>query len=570
MIRPLIVSAVVLSSAAAFAADLSPRDLLPPGAAVVVELNQPARLYSHPVVRGAWREIEGSAELQRRIDAPEFDRIRQVKALLESAGGGDWLTAVDRLTTGGVAIALSARPGAGPDATLVVVSSDADLLRKAVDEFQNYLLARVPADKRPAALPTEMYRDVTCIRAGDAGFAIVGKAFLAATRIEVLRAAIDRLKASEFRSQPTENAALPLAQVRLDLAAMRQNSDISKALALPADDIGRVFVLGGWIDLLKRAETLTAGVSLGEKSIDLRLQLPAPRDQMTPGLNGFFASRDDARARPPLRIPGLIASASWYRDYGALWAGRNEVLTEAALKRLEEGNATAGKQLETVGARFLPSELLSELGPHFRIIAARQTQSVYNVDLPDKLPAAAILIELRSEAARQKLQPVLKFVGLIGAAVNNRMAMHTEKHKGFELASLRSREDADAQYRINRIRYQFSPTWGFARNHFLVGSTTEIVRQAIDALEAEAEHPGDQPSPFTTGMQLLSAREAAAALTDYRTALLDATTLNDGLSRSEAGHELDVLTRAIAALGTLSLQSGWIEKQFELRLRIGD
>src|SRR5690606_38906291 len=44
-----------------------------------------------------------------------------------------------------------------------------------------------------------------------------------------------------------------LLSVDVDLEQFRKLPAVAKGLALPSDDIGRVFALGGWIDLLRRA-----------------------------------------------------------------------------------------------------------------------------------------------------------------------------------------------------------------------------------------------------------------------------------------------------------------------------
>ena len=543
-------------------AELAPQRLIDAKALLVMTSERPMQGWTHPLVASLREILLQSREIQGRLEAPEADRLRQAKRLIEDASGKPWHEALDLLTRDGVALSVAGKPGASPDVTLAFRANDEAFLHKTLKDLQSRLLERLPANRRPAMLPTETWRDFVVTRVGDAAYGVSGRVVVVANRFDVLKAAIDR---SQDAPAETVDSPKSLLHVRVDLATLRENRDYMKGIASPSDDIGRVAFLEGWLETLRQASHVTLDVAGIDERFEAMLTFHGASDG---GAGAPEARKPASRVLPPLRLPETIASLSWEHDFASLWNARKALLTPEALKRLEEGDEKAAKQLEVVGARFRPSELAALMGSHFRVVVARQSETVYPIQLDEKLPAAVIIVDVK-EGFRDKLNPVLKFAGLIGAADNNRMDTHVEKHKGIELTSLRTRGD-DAQYKTNRIRYQFSPTWGFAHGHFLVGSTTEVARQAIDTLEAELKRPtSEATSAVRRGEQVISGAGAADAVNDFGRAFRDGTVLNNGLTTDDAQHELDVLTQTLRSLGELRVSTFLQDQSVNVKLTIG-
>lgn len=549
-------------------ADLRPRQLLPAKAALIVEVESVGNVLRHPLVRDGWAALSRSSEVQRQMTRPEFDRVDRLRTLLKG-DQEDWIAGLSRLTQGGAAFSLVGGNGTPPEAMFVLRATDEATLRKTLDAAQAAALERIPAERRPARIPSEPYRGIPCYTVGEVRYAHIRQWLLASNRPKALHAAIDRLMDGPTPSPRPEN--LPEAKVELDLAAWRSLPEVGKALEIPTDDAGRIFALAGWIDLLRRADRATAELRVNGPALELVVGLDAGRTGATPGLAGFFATESQQRAAPPLVVPELIASFSWSRDYAAMWRGRSSVLTDSAREKVDEGDAMSRRQLEVVGGRFTLSELVSHLGTRFRFVAARQKSSAYRkVELSDKLPAAAICVDLRDEKFQELVQPLLRFAGLIAAADGRRMVTQIDRHRQSTLTSFRWREDAETQARGGRIRYQFSPTYAFAHRHFVVGTTTEIVTQLIDALEEEAlQRPADVAEGVTE-QSLVSARQLGAALADFRGALETSSVLESGLPPNLASNDLNALVQALEAVGMVR-STLWIEdRRFEAKLTVGE
>ena len=86
------------------------------------------------------------------------------------------------------------------------------------------------------------------------------------------------------------------------------------------------------------------------------------------GLRGFFASEASESAPPLLHPIGMIFSAGWFRDYQKLWDARSELVNSELVRRLDAANERARSE----GLRVGISDLVKWIGPHFRIVAARQ------------------------------------------------------------------------------------------------------------------------------------------------------------------------------------------------------
>jgi hypothetical protein len=558
-----VVGLLTLFATGARAAELAPDRMIDPKALVVMTSEQPMSVWAHPLVVSLREILLQSREIQGRLEAPEADRFMQAKRLIEDASGKPWHEALDRLTQNGVALSVVGKPGSPPDITLAFKANDEAFLEKTLKGLQSRLLERLPADRRPASLPTENYRTFVCTRLGEAAYGVSGKLVVVANRFDILKAAIDRSE-----SPPAEDAVKPsksLLHLRIDMEALRANQDYAKGIATPSDDIGRVAFLEGWLATLRHARQVTLDVATINERFEAMLTFHGTDGGRGDGLETHKSS---TRMLDELQLPQTIATLSWEHDFASLWNARKTLLTPEALKRLEEGDEQGGKQLEVVGARFRPSELAALMGSHFRLVVARQSETVYPIELTEKLPAAVIMVNVK-DGFREKLNPVLKFAGLIGAADNNRMDTHVEKYQGVELTSLRTRGD-DAQYKTNRIRYQFSPTWGFAHGHFLVGSTTEVVRQAIDALEAESKgSPCGATAEVGRGLQVVSGAGAADAVNDFGRAFRDGTVLNNGLTTDDAQHEQDVVTKALRSLGELRVFTFLRDQSVNVKLTIG-
>lgn len=540
------------------------RAFLPKSDPVRVELPQGAEVLKHPLAAGLLATLQKSTQWETIEATPQFDRLRLLGQLIAKSTGEDWQTGLRKLTAGGVAVSFA--PGKKPGITAVIAASDEATLKRFLQTVKQHARSRLPEPQRSRVYRTVRRDGREITRIGPAAYAVVGNRLVVASTEKRLLDALTRAAKSPKQTAGKRKA---YARVSIDVAAIRKTPGLAKGLKLPAKDAGGIAILGGWLDLLRKGDRITAEVVPDGESLEIRVRSTAKRTNTTPGLTGYFTDGQRKKIAPLLRLPNTIYAASWYRDYRALWNGRAKLLTAEGRKKLEEGNQTIQQPLSVIGARALPSRAFSLLGTRFRAVVVRQDKPEYDVELASRLPAAGLAIELRDETAFQtEVVPLFRGVSLILTLGQQKMLLHKEKHNGADLAGLKFRSNSAAASQGNRIRFNFAPTYAVARKHLLVGSTPTIVRQMIDEIDRQSrEHAS--VTTTATEMQRLSLTEAARAVREFGSTLILAGTFTAGLSVAEAKQELDLFTGNLESVGEITTEAGFDKHGFLYRVHIG-
>lgn len=568
-----VLTAGLPSSAETADAESINRRLLPEDGVVVVELRNPAAALEHPLVQKLWRDAAGSRELKRVLGSPDFDRARHVVRMVEQATGLPWQKAFEKLTSGGVAA--SFQPGQHGRLSLVVAADSAKTMRSSVKALREKLLEHVPEAYRNRVVVQANHRGRDYYRVGKAAYAVVGKRFLFDSTEAGLKKQLERLPGTgedNPASQPTA-AAVASLKLTLDLDAIRKAPGFRKTLKTPADNAGAVALLGGWLDLARRSPRIDVSLTLAGNAVDVVASVPVGAGNRPQEIAGFFATEEAGPAAPLLNPPRTIYSASWCRDYRALWESRRKLLTAKAARTMEEGDKRLQQQLSVIGAKTRFSTLFTELGTKFRVVVVRQEEHDYRVDLKSRFPAAAIAVKLRNESLfREQSESLFKAIGFLATVGEAKMLRRNSKYRGAEMSSLRFRDDRNSASKGNRIRFQFSPTYCIARGHVIAGSTPEVVRAVIDELhrlEAVESSPNSaSDGMLTTESQMLSLDEVAKALKDYRAPLVRALTLNLGLSLPESEKEVDVFAAMLSRMGQATARVSYDKNRFQYHVRI--
>lgn len=530
-----------------------------------LEIRHPMRLAEHQLAAEVWSHLSQSRQVQNRLASPEFDRVHQAIRFLEAATGVPWQTALEQLTAAGVVLTVeSAQP---PVADLVATAADAELLGRVHEFVREELRERVPAGRLDRILAESEHHGTKCYRLGDAHYALAGSRLIVASTAERLRERLDDLAAAAESFPGADGSKHAVLRARWNLERLREFPEFARNLALPSDDPGRTALLGGWFDLLRAGQALEATISLEAGSLAVAIRTDAAADDLEPGLRGFFATGED-RAAPLLDVPGAVYSASWYRDWGALWEARGELLQTDAREKLEKGNEDVRKQFSAFKIDFNPSELMSSLGPHFRVVLARQDSPIYDIELNERLPAGLLVIDLENEETfRAQATPLMRVVGLLTAFGRPGLLTRRADYRDAELTGLYYADDPNSAASGNRIRFNFNPTWTITRGHFLVGSTGEIVRNGIDALDRRARVGEDEPA--STEVQVVDLSAAGSALADFDEGIIRGSVFGNGWTVEEAESELAVLRRILETVGRVETRAGFSDGRFVYRVRIG-
>jgi hypothetical protein len=471
---------------------------------------------------------------------------------------------------------LSIKPGPPPQISLIIAGNDEQSVQRYVEGVYKLVQDRLAQAGQPAPpFLAHRYEGRAYGQFGPLFYAVADARLLVTNHEADLRTMLDRLSGKEAPAL-TGLAAIPAfdavgtgaaAMVAVDLQAVRQLPDVTRTLQLPSENPPMIVLVGGWMDLLRRSEYAIAGLKFDERDWELRFHFPAGRQNVTPGLTGFFAAEPGTHAAPLLQPADVFYSASWFRDYAALWNARSQLVNADVVKKLEQANTDMAT---TTGAPGF-AQIVQMLGPHFRVVACRQTELGYDVSLNEKLPTAAILVDLREEAAfRAKVLPNLQtFAAII--SIGNKLFSKKSSHAGADLYSLHFPADPKASRTGNRLRYNFEPTYTITRGHFILGSTAAIVRGTIAELDRLArETPGSaEDGSQITERQQLSLAKLVGPLQDFQEALVRQAVLEQGLTVDEAQQELNIVTRVLEIVDQLQVTARFGEREFEYHLRLG-
>jgi hypothetical protein len=519
------------------------------------------------VLKQVWAGVSQNPQLKAALETPEFQRVLAARDFFQTTTGQAWDAALSELTAGGVFLGVTPKPN--ERGTLIVTAANPEVWTR----LESAML-KVLENQGQQSPPSVNYQGIKAYRVEKSYIAIVGNRLVAASHEADGKRIIDQLLKQTAADQP--KASQPSITLHVDMETVLKIPGVNKAYQRPAEDAGQVALLGGWMDVLANTDRLTANLAWPENTGEIHLKLTANNVDASAPLPGFFVQSPSDSLAPLLDPPGTIYSASWFRDYAALWNQRAELLTKPVLEKMEKGDADVKQQFSVFGVSFTPSELFKQLGTQFRVVLARADKTEYRVELDNRLPQAAVCISLRDEQVfLAQAEPLSRAIGLITAFGEAKMLTKTSEHAQAKLKGLWFRDDEKAAGQGNRVRYNFNPTWTVAREHFILGSTRDIVAKVIDELDRQTADStkstaNSLASTRITDRQLLSFPQFGEALNDFREALLEGSALDRGLSLSDALTEFQLAKDALGALGRLTTQAAFTEQGFEYQIKIGE
>jgi hypothetical protein len=565
----LISCGLLFLSASLCAADPVPIDPLllkplPEGLVLQARIVDPERLAGHPLMQRIYSLLETSQEWQRTNQETtaliQFtESIGFIDRQLKTVGVEGGIRAIWQR---GALVAIG-EGGDDPPTGGVFLAKDDAAAKAFTDILQQWAETELGLKYEPVDID-----GTPVLAAGNLHVAVVGHRVAWANRAEAMRNVLQHMQAVPAEAIAASDPSL-LADVHVSLAAVRKNPDFAKGLEVPASDFGLLTFFGGWTDLLRRHERLSIGLHAGEgESVALRVGF---RESATPRpeeLKPFFAHQAEKIA-PPLHPPGTIQTFSWYRDYAGLWNNRRQLAQGPVVDKVEKGDEDAGKQLAVFGTSFRPSELISQLGPHFRIITTEQEKVPYDtVIVEDVLPAAVFVVDLRDEEKfRTMTAPFINLIGLIQGG-EQRVLTVREQYKGAQTTSFVYQEtDAEVRKRP-RDQYNFRVTGAITRGHFILGTTPGIVRAIIDELDQPRDaHP--DPGAFTE-RQHISFPSLSRQLGRMQSNAVRKIVLSTGWTVEKAEHEYRVALGLLSSLGEANVRLGDDKDGFGIEIVVGE
>ena len=552
--------------------------LLGPETLFYAEVSRPDALIDRAAA-GRFREyLRAIPGVRDALEGPDVRQFRDVVALVASRLDTNPEQGLRKLTKGGIVVGFEA---ADPPRIVVVVTPDDP---EFLDRTHETLLELARDDARgkgkPDPVTEEDYRDVTTYRLSDVeAHAIIDGRLVVANGESALEAVIDRMLDDGdrlvddpfFEARRPDDAPMAWAYARIDrLRAV----DPDRFGGGDEPDAGAVLLLGGWLDLLQTAPWASASWDWSDDRLAAELTIAGASEGRSEALARFFPPEGQG-ATTPIDFGGRLATINLWRDMGAIWELREELLPPEALQGLAQLDTFAG---QFFGGRDFGDSVLEPLGEQWQLVAADQDYEGMDPEPSLKVPAFALIVEIDADRPEfgQRLRVAFQsLLGLsnLGAAQSGAppLMLGSEISDGVAIATARYMpapgppEDPEAEV---HVRHNFSPSIAEVDGRFILASSTPLARTLIEAIRSAA------PRDSTDATLLMTADgPALAGLVDLnRERLILRNMLERGNDRAAAERDVAVLAGLLRYLGqgTLRVVDGAEASTLALEFALGD
>lgn len=553
-----------------WAAEQSPARLMPPAAVAYVEVTQADLLAEKALDPALLELLNRSQGVQKYYASEQYRQSLLGVALIEARMNAKWPRIVRDLA-GSLHFGFDAESNA---ALLILRAKNKETLAKLHATLVDLVELDATSKGKPSPVKSREYQGVTGWTFGDKEYhAVVDDLFLASNKQEGVMGLIDRLKdpslanligAADYAQAKAGIAAGQVAWGLLRMDAVRQAPKLQAALRKQSNNPLVELFVGGILETLKDTPVLTGGLHVQEDQWRLRFELP--RVSQSSELRNWFFAQPSAPA-VPLRPQGTIASLVMNRDVAGMWIARDELFDEATRAKLAQ--ADSGLGLYFAGRDF-GTQVLGEIGPEWQFVVARQQFGEGQPTPSIKLPAAALIVQLKQPDAFASTlllgyQKVIGLANLVGAEKGNpQLLLGGEDYQGVSISKATFLAPADLDNHAASIHYNASPSCARVGDRFIFGTTLGIVKSVLDAMKKSRQQA-------FSGQTLLwvDLHEAAAALDDNRPALVSQNMLKEGNSREEAEGEIGLLLTLLETIRNAGVQLKAENNSISLELTAG-
>jgi hypothetical protein len=525
-----------------------PARLIPNSAILYLEISQPEKVLDLATDQRLWEVLKRSEGVQKYLQSEDYRKLLQGVELFEARLGVTWEAGLRDVAGGRICVAFDPLAQAG---MLIVQARHAERLKKLNETLLELAETDAKNNGRESPVKSREYNGVTAWSLNNNAFhTILGDMLVACNKQEGIKFAIDQYQgggkntlaqapelSAARKAQAAEASQLAYGFVRL--APLRLLPNVSSKLDRKHENPPAELLLGGVLDALKEAPVLNLAWHEQGRELKFRASIPLDRAQISEKRRWFFADEAGQSAYAPLRVPGTIATITAYRNISGMWLARDELFDEATVANLSQADSQLG--LFFAGRDF-GSEVLGELTPRTQFIVVRQEFSDHQPIPAVKLPAFALVLEMKDPekfatpllVGYQSLVGITNIVGLQNG--QPQLLMATEDYAGVTISKATYITPPDAAKDGAKINYNFSPSCARVGNRFVLASTTGLARKLIDELK---KSPARELTPESIRLDIDLA-EVAAALADNREAIVAQNMLAQGQSREQAAADLDL------------------------------
>ncbi len=551
-----------------------PSRLLGENALVYFELARPDKLIDVATDPKLWDTVKQADAVERFLASDQFRQLRQAVEMFEAKLGVKWQPAVRDLVGGGVYVSFD--PAAG--AVVIVKPRKPELLARLHDTFKELIEADAAGSGRESPIKSQDYKGITgwSFGRGEA-HAIVGDVLAISNQSGAVKGVVDRhlgdAKRSLADAADFQQAAKSLPADRLGwgfvkLGLARLIPGFNKALDGPSENPAAEYLAAGVLEALKTAPYAAFSLHGDEQELRFRVTLPYEPSKVAEKRKWFFPPEPGKAAYVPLKPKGMIQSISIHRDLSGMWVQRDKLFNDEVIAGLAQADSGLGLYFS---GRDFGTEVLGALTPRMQFVAARQ-QFPQGEPIPAiKLPAFALVLEMKDPAdfAKHLLLGYQKIVGIynITGGMNGQpqMLMDAEDYQGVKITVSKFLVDPNTDKQKAPLQYNFSPSCATVGNRFVLASTVGLARELID----ELKKPSARELTSDSVAVVADLAELATVLSDNREPLVAQTQVRDGGTREEAAAQVKGLLDGLRATRTSSLRLGGNREQLWLEIAVG-
>lgn len=563
----------------------TPAELFPDSTLAYLEVADPPKLAAaideHPVVT----RLNQDDQYRPLLATPEYAKLRIGLGIAEVTLGMSWRKAVEQLTAGGLAVGFDTRTRG---AALVARAADAETLARVRDLALKLIRDDASKKGNPDPLEVTRYRDVTAYRLDRLRFAVHGPWLIVSDNSELGQAMIDRVldgpgenslaRNGRFRELRGRDAARPLLWGCLRLDRLREAGQVADLFRGKADNPVGELIAGGVLASLQKADALTVQLESQGRDFLVRAMLPHDPRWLPAERSYYFGEGGQGRAPAPLRPRGTLLQLTAYRDLAGIWNAAPELFDEKANAELNQANSG----LSTLfSGRDFGQDVLASIRPEWQVVVARQDYSQAPSTPQIKLPAGALVVELRDpEKMRREwkvtFQSLIGFLNVVSSMQGQPpLELDAEKIDGIQLVSASYLPPTEGKKpAAGSLHYNFSPSLALVDARMVIASTRalalELARGPQGAAGGTASAAGESATDSRVNTQLsIDVGPLRAALADNRDQLIARSMLEKGHGRAAAEQEVDTLLKLSELIQGADLRLETTADRLELRLRLG-
>lgn len=536
-----------------------PAQLFAKAAPAYVEITRPRDLIGpllHPAVREG---IDALRDVSKAPVPEQLKKLGEVARALEAKLGqpapqiledllGRGIYACFDPTTKGVVVAVRAR--------------DAERL-EAILTAARELIDQAAADRgAESPVKSKEYRGHTGWSfAPEQTHVAIGDLLLVTNKSDALKAAIDRLEDddglnlaadAEFQEAQRHVGERPIVWAFGSLELLRLQPKVETFLRGGENSPLVELLLGGVLDAAAKSPSVVAVVDGENAPRRLRLILPTDHAATSERRAWYFPEATGPSMTFPLPS-GTLATFDFQRDFAGLWGTREELFDDETNSGMTQAETNLGLFLS---GRDFVSQVLGEFGSNWRVVVARQEFASDEPRPALKLPAVALVCELRDPAefgphlqlAFQNLVSVTNVDGVQKG--RHQLLINMQSSAEVTLGTTRYVIDSPEEKAAGSVQLNVRPAYALVDKYFVLGTSGKLVEELAVAVRSE-------PSAAKVADNLrveIHPAEIARALVDNADLLAGRLVLSDGRTREEAERRLAQGLEIVEGLGPIRIR----------------